>query len=98
MVSEENDDRQQPRDGATGQAFDEDALYRVVRTAMKDALLDVIGTILLLGVAVVLVVAGAGGLLSGSPLGVALGSIAAVAGLAIGAVELEWKPPLGEQS
>lgn len=38
--------------------FDEAALYTVVRDAVKDALLDVIGTVLLLGIAFVLVIAG----------------------------------------
>ncbi|WEL27382.1 putative membrane protein (plasmid) [Haloferax volcanii] len=40
--------------------FDKAALYTVVRDAVKDALLDVIGTVLLLGIAFVLVIAGIG--------------------------------------
>lgn len=43
----ENSDRGEPP--TTG--FDEAALYTIIRDAVKDALLDVIGTVLLLGIA-----------------------------------------------
>jgi hypothetical protein len=88
-------------DGGTDLGFDPDALYRVVRTAVKDALLDVIGTLLLLGVALVLVVAG-GQLLVGGMSGatsgvmVGVGAVVALFGLSVAATALDLLPPVAE--
>ncbi len=45
--------------------FDQHAMYEVVRAAVKDAMLDVIGTVLLVGIAMVLLWAGGGIILAG---------------------------------
>jgi hypothetical protein len=84
-------------DGSSGPGFDEASLYTVVRDAVEDALLDVIGTLLLVGVAFVLVVAGGQVLLqSGSLAGVAVGVGLLSVGLYIGAATLELVPPIRE--
>lgn len=83
-------------DGDPG--FDEDAVYAVVRAAMKDAMLDVIGTVLLVGVALVVFWAGLMLVVSGggSPGGVAVGVAAVVfsvylAGSAVDLVPSVWE-------
>lgn len=98
MVPETDDtDESRPRtEDVSELGFDPDALHRVVRAAMKDALLDVIGTLLLVGVAVVLVIVGVGGLLSGTAPGVAVGAVLAVAGCYLAAASLELVPPIRE--
>jgi len=97
MVPEQSDDDTHPRaDDVSELGFDPDALYRVVRAATKDALLDVVGTILLLAVAIVLVAIGAGGLLSGSAPSVAVGAVLVVVGCYIAAATLELVPPIRE--
>lgn len=84
-------------DGGTDLGFDPDALYRVVRAAVKDALLDVIGTLLLLGVALVLVVTG-GQLLVGATSGVmvGVGAVVVLFGLSVAATALDLLPPVAE--
>jgi hypothetical protein len=88
----------QPRleeDGGVAPDIDEAALFRLIRDAVKDALLDVIGTLLLLGVASVLVLIGVQLYLSSmSGLGAALGGVIVVAGLYLAAATLEIIPPL----
>lgn len=98
MVPETNDtDESRPRNEDVSElGFDPDALYRVVRAATKDALLDVIGTVLLLGVATVLVAAGVGGLLSGTVPAVAVGTVLVLVGLYMAAATLEIIPPIRE--
>lgn len=54
--------------------FDEEALYLVVRKAVKDALIDVIGTVACLGFALLFVWAGAQIVLSQGVSGAALGT------------------------
>lgn len=84
-------------DGGTSPGFDEAALYTVVHAAVKDALLDVIGTLLLVGIAFVLVVTGARALLSATStprLVAGLGFVAV--GLYLAAATLELVPPLRE--
>lgn len=54
--------------------FDEEALYLVVRKAVTDALLDVIGTVACLGFALLFVYAGAQIVLSQGVSGAALGA------------------------
>jgi hypothetical protein len=81
----------------TDPGFDEAALYTVVREAVKDALLDVIGTLLLVGVAFVLVVAGGQAVLaSGSTATAAIGVAVAGFGLYLAAATLEIVPPVRE--
>lgn len=77
--------------------FDEAALYRVVRDAVKDALLDVIGTVLLLGIAFVLVIAGIQAVFSSISLGtVAIGIGVIAVGVYLAATTLEIVPPIRE--
>jgi len=77
--------------------FDEAALFTVIRAAVKDALLDVIGTLLLVGVAFVLLVVGAGAATEANSL-VELAASLAVAGfgLYLAATALEILPPARE--
>lgn len=77
--------------------FDEVALYRVVREAIVDALLDVIGTLLLVGIAFVFVLAGGSMALQGqTPATVALGAAAVLIGLYLAGSTLELVPPVRE--
>jgi hypothetical protein len=94
-------DSQRPQDTDGGEpfdsGFDEAALYTVVRNAVKDALLDVIGTVLLLGIAFVLVIAGIQALFSSISLGtVAVGLGVAAFGVYLAAATLEIIPPIRE--
>jgi hypothetical protein len=82
-------------DGGSSTGFDEAALYAVIRAAVKDALLDVLGTVLLVGVAFVLVVGGAQALVgSASTTGMVLGAVAVAVGLYLAAATLEVIPPI----
>lgn len=95
--SDEADDRRPTLEGGGGVApgVDEAALFRLIRDAVKDALLDVIGTLLLLGVACILVVAGVQLFVSSiSQLGVAIGGVLIVVGLYLAAATLEIIPPI----
>lgn len=85
-----------PRDlGGASSALNEEMLYRVVRKAVKDALLDVIGTVLLVGVAFVLAVAGSQAMIwSTSILETVISSILLLVGLYIAAATLELIPPI----
>ncbi|MFC7767496.1 hypothetical protein ACFQS5_01930 [Salinirubellus sp. GCM10025899] len=82
-------------DGGSPPELDEAALYRVVRAAVEDALLDVLGTLLLVGVAFVLVVTGGQAVVaSDSTAGTALGLVVAVGGVYLAAATLEVIPPV----
>jgi hypothetical protein len=84
-------------DGGADPGFDEAALYRVVRRAVEDAILGVLGTLLLLAVAFVIVSAGfslAVGSLS--PVGVAVGAAAVAYGFYLAAATLGVIPPVRE--
>ncbi|MFB6161116.1 MAG: hypothetical protein ABEJ61_08065 [Haloferacaceae archaeon] len=82
-------------DGGTSPGFDEAALHDVVRRAVKDALLDVVGTLLLVGVGFVLVVAGLQAALgTTSRLGVVAGVGVAAVGVYVAAAALELVPPV----
>lgn len=84
-------------DSEMASGFDEAALYRVVHAAVKDALLDVIGTLLLVGIAFVLVVAGGQALFAAtSTLGIVVGLGFVVTGLYLAATSLELIPPVYE--
>lgn len=77
--------------------IDEGALYVVVRKAVEDAVLGVIGTLLLVGVALVLVWVGGAIVVSaglGQPLAALLGLGIALVGLYFAAATLELIPPL----
>jgi len=97
MVPDSN--RPQETDGGEpfDPGFDEAALYTVVRDAVKDALLDVIGTVLLVGIAFVLVIAGVQAVFSSISLGTAaVGFGVAVVGVYLAAATLEIIPPIRE--
>lgn len=75
--------------------FDEAALSAVVHDAVKDALLDVVGTLLLVGIAFVLVVAGGQALLRSTSLfGTAFSISLAAIGIYLAAATLELIPPI----
>lgn len=81
--------------GSPSTGVDEAALYSVIHAAVKDALLDVIGTLLLVGIAFVLVVAGGQALLtSTSTAAIAIGFTLVVCGLYLAAATLEVIPPI----
>lgn len=86
------------RDEPIEVTLDEGALYVVVRNAVEDALLGVIGTLLLVGVALVLVwVGGAIALGSSGRTGVlplVLGGAVALVGLYLAAATLRVIPPV----
>jgi hypothetical protein len=72
-----------------------DEYYRVTYHAVRDALLDVVGTIFLLAIAIVLVWTGVGvtvGTASGDPIGVAVGVVIAIVGVYLAAATLEIVP------
>lgn len=82
-------------DAAAHSDLDEAQLYAVVRDAVEDALLSVIGTLLLLGIAFVLVLAGGQVLFrTPSPVGVAVGVGVAAVGVYLAAATLELIPPI----
>jgi hypothetical protein len=84
-------------DGGEPVEFDEAALYTVVREAVKDALLDVIGTLLLVGIAFVLVAAGGQAVVSsGSVVETGLGLLVALFGIYLAATSLEVIAPVRE--
>jgi len=89
-------------DGGADPGFDEATLYVVVRDAVTDALLDVIGTVLLVGIAFVLVVAGGQALVASLTTGartpaVVVGSVVVIAvGLCAAAATLEVVPSIRE--
>ena len=84
-------------DGGTSPGFDQTALYGVIHTAVKDALLEVIGTLLLVGIAFVLVLAGAQAVASStSMLASVAGFVFVVGGLYLAAATLELIPPIRE--
>jgi hypothetical protein len=76
--------------------LDEQAVYRAVRYAVEDAILAVLGTLLLLGVALVLVAAGAQVATRGTPTGLAIGGALVLYGVYIAAVTLEVIPSVRE--
>jgi hypothetical protein len=77
--------------------FDEVAMYRVVRKAVEDAILGAVGTILLVGVAFVLVGTGASiAIQAGGWTGVAIGAAVTLFGLYLAGATLELIPPVRE--
>ena len=101
--ADERDRPDGPADGAAGTdggrnaGFDEAALYVVVREAVEDAILGVIGTLLLVGIAFVMVWSGVVAATStGTPTGIAVGGVLALGGLYLAAATLEVVPPIRE--
>jgi hypothetical protein len=83
--------------GSVAPGIDETALFTLVRDAVKDALLDVIGMLLLLGLASVLVLVGAQLFFSSiSQLGGAVGGALVAVGLYLAVTTLEIVPPIRE--
>ena len=84
-------------DGGTDPGFDEAALYVVVRDAVEDAILGVLGTLMLVGLGIVMVLAGIGSATStGTPAGGAVGAVVALVGVYVAASTLEVVPPVSE--
>ncbi|MFC4449608.1 hypothetical protein [Halorussus aquaticus] len=85
-------------DDGTPAEFDEAALYGVVREAVEDAILGVIGTLLLVGVALVIVLAGVGTMTrTGGPAVTVFGGLVTALVLYLGAVTLGVIPPVSER-
>lgn len=83
-------------DGGPASELDEQAVYRAVRYAVEDAILAVLGTLLLLGIALVLVAAGAQIATQGTPPGLAIGGGLVAYGFYIAAATLEVIPSVRE--
>lgn len=82
---------------AGSEGVDEVVLYGVVRKAVEDAILSVIGTLLLLGVAFVLVLVGfSTAARLETAMGVGLGAVAVLLGAYLAASTLELIPPIRE--
>ena len=79
------------------EAVPREELYEIVHAAVKDAMLDVLGTVALLGFGLVFVAVGGQFLLeSSSQVGTALGGLFAGLGFLIGAAALDLVPPFRE--
>lgn len=77
--------------------LDQADLYTLIQAAVKDAILDVIGTILLVLIAFVLVLTGAQVILSSTvPFASVIGIVLVVVGLYLAGTTLEVIPPIRE--
>ena len=89
-----------PTESTDDTGFDEQALYRVVRSAVEDAILGVLGTLLLLAIAAFFVWLGGAMLVSAASGGVTaslgFGLVFLAFGLYLGAATLDLVPPLRE--
>ena len=89
-----------PTESTDDTGFDEQALYRVVRSAVEDAILGVLGTLLLLAIAAVFVWIGGAMLLaaasSASVLSLGFGLVFLTFGLFLAAATLDLIPSLAE--
>lgn len=82
-------------DGGMANLIDQGELYSIIHAAVKDALLDVIGTLLLVAIAFILVLAGGQVVLSSStPLAPVIGISMVVIGLYLAGATLEIIPPV----
>lgn len=82
-------------DGGAANLSDQAELYRIIHAAVKDALLDVIGTLLLVGIAFILVLVGGRVLLSSTtPLAPVIGLLLVLVGLYLAGATLEIIPPV----
>lgn len=82
-------------DGSVAQ-LTEDELYAVVRVAAEDAVLGALGTLLLVGIGVVLVAWGTTLLLSATPIPAAIGLIFVLFGAYLALSSLRVIPPVRE--
>jgi len=81
-------------DGGVDPGFDEAAMYVVVRDAVEDAILGVIGTLLLVGIAFVAVWAGGVAIVqSQTPASIAFGVLAIAFGFYLAGSSLGVVPP-----
>ncbi|MFD1640812.1 hypothetical protein [Halohasta litorea] len=89
-----------PTESTDDTGFDEQALYRVVRSAVEDAILGVLGTLLLLAIAAFFLWLGGAMLVSAAEAGLTLnlgyGIVFLAFGLYLGAATLDLVPPLRE--
>jgi len=84
-------------DGGVDPGFDEAAMYVVVRDAVEDAILGVLGTLMLLGIALVAVwVGGATIVQSQTPVSITFGVLAIAFGFYLAASSLGVVPPARE--
>jgi hypothetical protein len=84
-------------DGGVDPGFDEAAMYVVVRDAVEDAILGVLGTLMLLGIAFVAVWAGGAAIVqSQTPVSITFGVLAIAFGFYLAASALEIVPPARE--
>lgn len=99
-ADEEGSDREGEATAADGDAvsgMDEAVLYTVVRSAVEDAILGAVGSILLAGLALALAWAGVVVALgSSSVTSATLGAILVAVGGYVAARTLELVPPIGE--
>lgn len=94
MVPDAGDDGHRT-DGGLPDGMDEGTLYLVVRRAVEDAILNVIGTLLLVGVALLVIWVGAMvAVRTPSTAGLVAGSIAILIGMYIGGTTLGVVPSL----
>ena len=89
-----------PTDSTDETGFDEQALYRVVRSAVEDAILGVLGTLLLLAIAAFFAWLGGAMLVSAAGAGptasLGFGIVFLAFGLYLGAATLDLVPSLRE--
>ncbi|MEA1930147.1 MAG: hypothetical protein U9O06_01150 [Euryarchaeota archaeon] len=89
-----------PTESTDDTGVDEQALYRVVRSAVEDAILGVLGTLLLLAIAAFFLWLGGAMLVSAVEAGLTLnlgyGIVFLAFGLYLGARTLDLVPPLRE--
>jgi len=84
-------------DGGVDPGFDEAAMYVVVRDAVEDAILGVLGTLMLLGIAFVAVWAGGTAIVqSQTPVSITFGVLAIAFGFYLAASSLGVVPPARE--
>jgi hypothetical protein len=82
-------------DGSVAQ-LSEDELYAIVRVATEDAVLGALGTLMLVGIGVVLASWGAALLLSATPLPAAIGVVLVLFGAYLALSSLRMIPPARE--
>ncbi|KAA9399961.1 hypothetical protein Har1130_02450 [Haloarcula sp. CBA1130] len=85
----------QATDGRVAQLSEEE-LYATVRVAAEDAVLGAFGTLMLVGIGVVLASWGAALLLSGTPLPAAIGVVLVLFGAYLALSSLRMIPPVRE--
>lgn len=81
-------------DGGYQEGLDERRLYFIVRKAVKDAILGVLRTVVLLGVALLMVIFGVSSAISGASNGILIGVTAIVLGIYCAVATLELVPTI----